>query len=356
MGLGMLDPTTLAGLGISKSAPSKKGATAGVEFEEVFERTLAPPGAAPPEREVAGPEESPTNAPNARSSQMDPQPPASESKDSSYALDELRIGSVTVEELPGSPDISLLLEAEDSIFGLSPSLPNPLSPTRAEGELGLPSPSTPQFSLEIQGGSEILSHTSNSCSSAGFASSDLTSSAEGEEAKEGFAEGEPSDENGAELRTLTGDRPGGAPANGSPARSGSAGNSSTAERVEQVLGLRRLDHTDHIEVLAARNTRVRIELNPLELGPMTLQVSQEGKEIKTHVVVENPALRFALDRAQGHLTAALSEAGMNLTQFSMEKGAPQERDQAPVFATPEKLLQKQRTTYTTTTGGLEIWA
>lgn len=337
MALGMLDATTLAGLGNLKSAPSTKEATLGDEFKEVYERTLAPPGTAPPEREIAGPEESPTNAPNARSSQMDPQPKATEVE---VTLVELAIGSISVEELPVSLGLVNSDGTADVIMAGDPDGPANLDLQRdLVGSAG----------IALQGdplGSASLTLQGDSVASAGLALQGL----EGNESEEGFADGAPSDEGAAEPRTFSGRAP-------ESSLSGRAENGlPKGERLEAAPNARPVNHLDHIEVLAAKNTRVKIELNPLDLGPMTVQVSQEGKEIKTHVVVENPALRLALERQQGHLTAALSEAGMNLAQFSMERGAPQEDGPAGFLPQPEKLLHKQRTTYASTTGGLEIWA
>lgn len=268
------------------------------EFDKVFQRTLAPPGESPPESEqLEGPEESPTNAPNAPSSQMDPLPQP-------LPLPLLIVPLVDGEVALAPPVVAPVvlatldpLEALDiqavQVTELAPVLEVPPELEEAAEE-----PDEPEEPVPV---APTLNRP------------------------EARAEKAPVPSEQIDIREM-----------------------SASRSRAQVL--------DHIEVLAAKQTKVKIEMNPLDLGPMTVQVSQEGKEIKTHVVVENPALRYALDRAQANLTVALSEAGMNLSQFSMENGNPQERPEDFAFASFPRAVHESKSTYQSTSGGLELWA
>jgi len=294
----MVDPTTLIGLGVNSQPRVQREVGGDPEFEKVFQRTLAPPGEeSPPSSEIEGPEESPANAPIAPLSQMDPQP-------------QIILPLVEVEEMP-------LAEALAEVVPV-------LDPLQA---LDIQAVQVFEFAPFENAEGTALQGAMHPCTSE--------------------LEEEPEIEGGDEVLPLS------VPLQESKAEPPKAAPTPIETRDEPVIRAK-AQVLDHLEVIAAKQTKVKIEMNPLDLGPMTVQVSQEGKEIKTHVVVENPALRYALDRAQASLTAALSEAGMNLSQFSMEKGTPQEKHE--FFYTSTKAFTEAKPTYTSSSGGLEIWA
>lgn len=296
MRVGMVDPTTLIGLGVNSQPRGQREVGGDPEFEKVFQRTLAPPREeSPPSSEIEGPEESPANAPIAPLSQMDPQP-------------QIILPSVEVEEMPLAEALAEVVPVLDPLQALDIQAVQVLEFAPGEG-------------TALQG-------TMHPCTSPEL-------------------EDEPELEGGDEVAPLN------VPLQEPKPESPKAAPTPIEIRDEPAIRAK-AQVLDHLEVIAAKQTKVKIEMNPLDLGPMTVQVSQEGKEIKTHVVVENPALRYALDRAQASLTAALSEAGMNLSQFSMEKGTPQEKHE--FFYTSTKAFTEAKPTYTSTSGGLEIWA
>jgi flagellar hook-length control protein FliK len=336
----MLDPTPLFGLGKTTDAPTK-GATADPGFEKVFQKTLAPPGDPPPDAGTcSGPEESPTQTPNAESSQMDPPPQIPANVVAGLAL-QMPLALLTREneetsapEAPAMPVIAPL-EATATVSPLEAlgiQSVQPLPPQVAPAELLQKTP-TP---LPIP---EIKAITSTK--------------AENLEAK-----GDEPDSNDGERSDPDAPLPTPAP----PTHKMADAKATPAEtKVETKPPIQsRAQILDHIEVLAAKKSPqgVKIELNPLDLGPMTIQVSQEGREIRTHVVAENPALRFALHRAQADLTQSLSEAGMNLSHFSMESGQKYERQQPPtpgLFAARTQIVAGSARP-STHSGSLELWA
>lgn len=327
MPVGMIDPTRMTGYEMNSPAAPKKEPAEPEAFEKEFHRALAPPGdeSPPPESEkLAGPEESPTKSPNAQSSQMDPQP--------------------QVTPLPffvGVPDFSA---AESP--GVDASSPLAL-PATAPATVA---PLNPLQSLDIQ--------SVQSQSIPTFDPAQLLEKAPKQVQLEGTPvevdlKAEDSDDSSkgkdGEIRL--------APelSRHNPKDSPIAKPVTDAERPDPILNRAKLQ--DHLDLLATKSHRleVKIEMNPMDLGPMTVQVSQEGKEIKAHAVVENPALRLALDRQHADLTAALSEAGMNLTDFSMESGRQFEKPApGPGFFAPRSETAP-RMTRTGTGNGLELW-
>lgn len=325
MPVGMIDPTQMTNFAFEATAASKPETADPTAFEKEFHRALAPPGDDPPpppeERKLDGPEESPTETPNAKSSQMDPQPQV-------HPL--MLLGGM--EPPVGS---SQPLSDAPALTPASASMPlvagTPLEQLGVESvETMIPLPEPP---------ADLLEKTPNVA--AGLAELPVDLEVETEA---------PEDEAPPEL--------------GPQSRSShfEAKDGQLQKAPAQIEGPAPINHRakmlDHLDMIAAKSAKieVKIEMNPLDLGPMTLEVSQDGKEIKAHAIVENPALRLALDRSQAHLTAALSEAGMNLTDFSMESGPQQEQPghQLAGFV-PKSLTQGPTQSRQTSGSGLEIW-
>lgn len=327
MPVGMIDPTQMTGYAMNAPAASKKEPAEPEAFEKEFHRALAPPGdeSPPPESEkLSGPEESPTKSPNAQSSQMDPQPqvtplpffvgvpdhsvPATDSTGSDKALQ--AVANPLVPATPKSPLQALDIQSvqAQAVPAFNPADLLEKVPDTRKGDI-----EPTEFDVPTEDGDESP------------------------KSKEG--EARPALES---LRSTPKEQPTAKPV-------------SEPDRSAPIHSRAKLQ--DHLDLIATKSQRleVKIEMNPMDLGPMTVQVSQEGKEIKAHAVVENPALRLALDRQQADLTAALSEAGMNLTDFSMESGQRFEKpSQGPAFFAPRHETISQRT-HTATGNGLELW-
>lgn len=325
MPVGMIDPIQMTGFAFEATAVSKPEIADPTAFEKEFHRALAPPGDDPPpppdERKLDGPEESPTETPNAKSSQMDPQP---------QVLPLILLANL-------EPPVGSSLPLFDApVLTPAVALPPVAAGTPLE-QLGLESVETMIPLPELP--SDLLEKTPNLA--AGLAEHPVDSEIEPDA---------PEDEAPTQL--------------GPQSRLShfEAKNGQLQKAPAQIEGPAPINHRakmmDHLDMIAAKSAKieVKIEMNPLDLGPMTLQVSQDGKEIKAHAVVENPALRLALDRSQAHLTAALSEAGMNLTDFSMESGPQQEQSGHHLagFA-PKSLAQGTTQSRQTSGSGLEIW-
>ena len=57
----------------------------------------------------------------------------------------------------------------------------------------------------------------------------------------------------------------------------------------------------------------RLELHPLELGPVTVQIALDGSLARVNMAAENAATRQALEQAMPALASSLREAGLTLS-------------------------------------------
>jgi flagellar hook-length control protein FliK len=57
----------------------------------------------------------------------------------------------------------------------------------------------------------------------------------------------------------------------------------------------------------------RLELNPAEMGPVTVQIQLDGANAQVHMAAENAQTRQALEQAMPALAGSLREAGLTLS-------------------------------------------
>ena len=57
----------------------------------------------------------------------------------------------------------------------------------------------------------------------------------------------------------------------------------------------------------------RLELNPAEMGPLTVQIQIDGDRAQVHLAAENAHTRQALEQSMPQLAGGLREAGLTLS-------------------------------------------
>lgn len=73
----------------------------------------------------------------------------------------------------------------------------------------------------------------------------------------------------------------------------------------------------------------RLQLNPAEMGPITVQIQVEGNSAQVTMTAEQAPTRDALEQAMPSLAGALREEGLTLTGGGVFEQARQPRDDAP---------------------------
>lgn len=73
----------------------------------------------------------------------------------------------------------------------------------------------------------------------------------------------------------------------------------------------------------------RLQLNPAEMGPITVQIQVEGNTAQVTMTAEQAPTRDALEQAMPSLAGALREEGLTLTGGGVFEQARQPRDDAP---------------------------
>jgi flagellar hook-length control protein FliK len=66
----------------------------------------------------------------------------------------------------------------------------------------------------------------------------------------------------------------------------------------------------------------RLQLNPAEMGPITVQIQLEGQSAQVTLVAEQAPTRQALEQAMPTLASALREGGLTLTGGGVFEQAP----------------------------------
>ena len=75
----------------------------------------------------------------------------------------------------------------------------------------------------------------------------------------------------------------------------------------------------------------RLHLNPVEMGPVSVQIQLDGQTARVHLSAENPHTRQALEQALPLLASSLREAGLTLTGGGVFE-QPRQRDGAQAQA------------------------
>jgi flagellar hook-length control protein FliK len=57
----------------------------------------------------------------------------------------------------------------------------------------------------------------------------------------------------------------------------------------------------------------KLELNPLDMGPLTVQIQIEGNAARVHLAAEHASTRQALEQAMPQLAGSLRESGLTLS-------------------------------------------
>jgi flagellar hook-length control protein FliK len=76
----------------------------------------------------------------------------------------------------------------------------------------------------------------------------------------------------------------------------------------------------------------RLELNPAEMGPVTVQIQLDGQAAQVHLAADNADTRRALEQSMPQLAATLREAGLTLSGggvFEQPRSPQQERASNP---------------------------
>jgi flagellar hook-length control protein FliK len=76
----------------------------------------------------------------------------------------------------------------------------------------------------------------------------------------------------------------------------------------------------------------RLELNPGEMGPVTVQIQLDGKAAQVHLAADNADTRRALEQSMPQLATTLREAGLTLSGggvFEQPRSPQQERAANP---------------------------
>ena len=76
--------------------------------------------------------------------------------------------------------------------------------------------------------------------------------------------------------------------------------------------------------LADGSRRMTLQLNPSELGQLTLVLSVKGGEVRALIRADNPEAAAALSDQMGQLRAALEEQGLKVAQLDVETQLPQD--------------------------------
>jgi flagellar hook-length control protein FliK len=109
-----------------------------------------------------------------------------------------------------------------------------------------------------------------------------------------------------------------APASAPPAAAG-------AERAGATAATHRLDaHPSSLAFAAEVSTRIttfvsagvhhaRLELNPAEMGPVTVQIQLSGQAAQVHLAAESADTRRALEQSMPQLASTLRQAGLTLS-------------------------------------------
>lgn len=69
----------------------------------------------------------------------------------------------------------------------------------------------------------------------------------------------------------------------------------------------------------------QIQLNPRELGPISVRVSVNNDQASVHFIAQHASTREALDAAIPRLREMLAESGLNLAQSDVSQQSPQQR-------------------------------
>lgn len=72
----------------------------------------------------------------------------------------------------------------------------------------------------------------------------------------------------------------------------------------------------------------RVHLNPVDMGPVSVQLSLEGGHVRVDMAAERSATRQALEQALPTLAGALREAGFTLSGGGVHQGLSDTRSQA----------------------------
>jgi flagellar hook-length control protein FliK len=76
--------------------------------------------------------------------------------------------------------------------------------------------------------------------------------------------------------------------------------------------------------LADGARRMTLQLNPAELGQLTLVISVKGGEVRALIRAENPETTAALSEQMGQLKTALEEQGLKVAQLDVETQLPKD--------------------------------
>ena len=73
----------------------------------------------------------------------------------------------------------------------------------------------------------------------------------------------------------------------------------------------------------------RLHLNPVEMGPVTVQIRIDGQAAQVHMAAEHGLTRQALEQSMPLLAGSLREAGLTLSGGGVFEQPRQARDEAP---------------------------
>jgi flagellar hook-length control protein FliK len=162
--------------------------------------------------------------------------------------------------------------------------------------------------------------------------------------RERVTHGARADPDAVDLSALSGRGPGSpdAPAAAGPTAATAA--SLPAARTNEAAASHRLDATPGSVGFGAEvGTRIttfalggvqhaRLELNPAEMGPVTVQIQLEGQAAQVHLAADHAQTRRALEQSMPQLAAALREAGLTLSGggvFEQPRPSQQGADDTP---------------------------
>ena len=101
--------------------------------------------------------------------------------------------------------------------------------------------------------------------------------------------------------------------------------------------------SDHIELMAVTRPKekVTVELNPPDLGKITIVLLGKGKNLSVELGASNPEVREMFHKDAGHLTNQLALRGLNLqsvtvTEASKTAQSGHGKNQANNFSTPQQ--------------------
>lgn len=78
----------------------------------------------------------------------------------------------------------------------------------------------------------------------------------------------------------------------------------------------------------------RVHLNPAEMGPVAVQVTREGQQVRVDLVAEQAGTRAVLEQALPSLAGALREAGFTLSGGGVFQGSGSQGQSGDLFSNP----------------------